>query len=288
MKENVSHKQSKGVKIDQVFVGAWNAVKPESQGKAIMRVFDKYFRLSNTKNDDDSRAQKIRPNIEKVVGWSALGVEVGIISLAVIKGYKLFTSHTSLGGEDGGASVIQIPEKIYQGNAQEQSSRHPLFERVAELLRDEPFVTMALSSGGFSVIKTVILDEEHGNRVSVTAYGLQDTRNQRQEFRVDVIHAPSREADIFAVTHKEGHTKAEHVHIPLTQFDMQGWPFMVPSDSLNTSSLGSEAQWLPVTKESIDGLLAILSADIDAASTEKRRTMMNTVSRQMKKKNTDL
>lgn len=272
--------------MEQVFVGAWNAMKPENQGKAIMRVVDMYFKPKKTKKTDEVQVKNIRPTVEKVVGWSALGAEIGIISLAIIKGYALFTKHKSQGDESAAGKVIQVPALVKQDQTKEHAPRHPLLERVAELLADEPFVTMALSGGGFSIIKTVLLDETNGNRVGVTAYGLQDAHGQRQEFRIDVLHGANQAADVFAVTNLEGVTQAEHVQIPLTQFDMQNWPFILPSDSLNTSSLGSEAQWRHVTSETIDALLVALTADIDAANTEKRRNMMNTVSRQMKKKNT--
>lgn len=84
----VEVKKSSGRPIEQILVGTWNAVKPESQGKAIMKVYDRYFKPKYANEQERLQAEKIRPKVEKIVGWSAVAIEAGIVTFGVVKGYK--------------------------------------------------------------------------------------------------------------------------------------------------------------------------------------------------------
>lgn len=74
--------------IEQIFIGAWNAAKPESQGKAIMKLYDKYFIPKYKTKEEAAAAKKIRPKVEKIVGLTAIGIEAGIVTFGVVKGYN--------------------------------------------------------------------------------------------------------------------------------------------------------------------------------------------------------
>jgi len=78
--------------IEQVLVGAWNAIKPESQGKAIMKVYDTYIHPKYANEQERKKAAVIRPKIEKIVGWTALGTEAALITFGVVKGYQKLKS----------------------------------------------------------------------------------------------------------------------------------------------------------------------------------------------------
>lgn len=78
--------------IEQVLVGAWNAVQPENQGKAILRVVDRWFTPKYKTDEERKRAAIIRPKLEKAVGWTAVGVEAGLIAFGVVKGYQKLRS----------------------------------------------------------------------------------------------------------------------------------------------------------------------------------------------------
>lgn len=74
--------------IEQVLVGAWNAVKPEHQGKAIMKAYDRYVHPKYQNEEERKRAALLRPKIEKVLGWTALGAEAALITFVAVKGYQ--------------------------------------------------------------------------------------------------------------------------------------------------------------------------------------------------------
>lgn len=79
---------STGRPIERVLVGAWNAAKPESQGKAIMKIVDRWFHPTYKTEEERKRAARLRPNIEKAVGWTAVTAEAALITFGVVKGYQ--------------------------------------------------------------------------------------------------------------------------------------------------------------------------------------------------------
>lgn len=71
--------------VKKVLVGTWNAVKPENQGKAVMRVIDRYFKPKFETEEDRKLA-------EKIAGWTAVGLEAvgaGLVTFGIVKGYRL-------------------------------------------------------------------------------------------------------------------------------------------------------------------------------------------------------
>lgn len=78
--------------IEQVLVGAWNAAKPERQGKAIMKAYDRYVHPKYQNEEERKRAAILRPKIEKIVGWTALGAEAAFITFVTVKGYQKLRS----------------------------------------------------------------------------------------------------------------------------------------------------------------------------------------------------
>ncbi len=99
--------------IEQVLVGAWNAVQPESQGKAIVRVFDRWFVPKYKTEEEKKRAALLRPKIEKAVGWIAVGAEAALITAGIVKGYQMLrrTDRSSLKKIGDKVLPVDVPSK---------------------------------------------------------------------------------------------------------------------------------------------------------------------------------
>jgi len=79
--------------IEQLLIGTWNAVKPESQGKWIMEnTYDRWFKPTYQTEEERNHAALLRPKIEKIVGWGVVGIEAGLITFGVVKGYQKLRS----------------------------------------------------------------------------------------------------------------------------------------------------------------------------------------------------
>jgi hypothetical protein len=90
--------QAKSFELKKVFVGSWNAVKsvPEWQGKKVMEVYDKYLRPPYKNKEEKRVAEEVRPRVEKIVGWTATGIEAALITFAAVKGFALAKEKPSI------------------------------------------------------------------------------------------------------------------------------------------------------------------------------------------------
>lgn len=89
MKENITHKPSKNIKIEQVFVGTWNAVKPENQGKTLLELYDA-IKFPRHIKEEKKVADKLHVFIKEhpeLVGWGAIVGEAAFVA-GVVAGFR--------------------------------------------------------------------------------------------------------------------------------------------------------------------------------------------------------
>lgn len=120
MKENITHKPSKNIKIEQVFVGTWNAVKPESQGKTMLEVYDA-IKFPRYAKEEQKVADKLHVFIKEhpeLVGWGAIVGEAAFMAGVVAGFRKLKHKKESAVGKTVQVQRVDIRARdaIHQGN----------------------------------------------------------------------------------------------------------------------------------------------------------------------------
>lgn len=137
MPERAAHTTSNMVKVEQVLVGAWNAVKPESQGKKVLEYYDK-FRFPKFAREDKKVADKIHVFLKKhptLVGSGAIVGEAAIVAGVVIGFRKLREAHhrkniTSSNQKDSARSSLQN-----MADAKEVTEREALVSLLREFMQ---------------------------------------------------------------------------------------------------------------------------------------------------------
>lgn len=76
--------------IKQVFVGAWNAVKPESQGKIMLQWYDalRFPKLTPEEKKLHDKVHTLLKHNPIPVGWAAISVEAAVVASVVTLGYR--------------------------------------------------------------------------------------------------------------------------------------------------------------------------------------------------------
>lgn len=238
--------------IERVLVGAWNAVKPEGQGKGIMKAVDRVLGAPPMPPED----AKKRIAAEKAVGWTAVALEAGAIAF--------FAARAIVRAKKEPPWLVPITERTWKSKNEHPN---PLIRHIDRLLKDEPRI-----NGDGVALRTVIGGQIGDILVAITAIEFQ--RFALRDLRVDMVDIVKHIAEVVVIAQLDEQFGAERYQMNFTPIDEENWPREIPSDSLRTDQIGSDTLRAVAGMDDLSAVAHLLSGVTkDAAATKKRQDL---------------
>lgn len=242
--------------IERMLIGVWDAMKPEAQGKSIMKAMDVLSKPVASSPEESSVVASRRLAVEKTVGWTAVALEAGAVALLAAYGITRPKKEPPW--------LRGISGRTYQNKSEHPN---PLIRQLDRLLRVEPLI-----AGDGVHLRTVIGQGLNNTKIAVTA--IEFEKVSLRDVRIDIVDMARQLVGILVVAQTGKAFACERVEMPLTAMDMANWPRIIPSDSLRTEDVGADTRMFPAGMDEIAGVAMLLEKLIkDRGATRSRQEL---------------